>query len=47
MADYDNRCNVLIVIIVGVLSLWFWFCNRQAEKGERVIEEEPSFRYTI
>ncbi|KAJ6111495.1 hypothetical protein N7523_007556 [Penicillium sp. IBT 18751x] len=40
-------CNVLIVIIVGVLSLWFWFCNRQAEKGERVIEDEPSFRYTI
>ncbi|KAJ5118407.1 hypothetical protein N7448_010116 [Penicillium atrosanguineum] len=40
-------CNILIIIIVGVLSLWFWFCNRQAEKGERVIEDEPSFRYTI
>ncbi|KAJ5151705.1 hypothetical protein N7492_010000 [Penicillium capsulatum] len=40
-------CNILIIVIVLVHSIWFWFCNRQADRGKRVIEGEPSFRYTI
>ncbi|RMJ21380.1 phthalate transporter [Aspergillus sp. HF37] len=40
-------CNILIIIIVGCLSLWFHYCNKQADRGERVIEESPEFRYTI
>ncbi|KAJ5618226.1 hypothetical protein N7528_006869 [Penicillium herquei] len=40
-------CNILIILIVCALSVWFWFCNRQADRGKRVIEGEPSFRYTI
>lgn len=35
------------MLIVGSLSLWFYFCNKQADRGERVIEESPEFRYTI
>lgn len=37
----------MIIVVVICLSVWFWFCNRQAEKGEREIEGEPTFRYTI
>ncbi|KAJ5152735.1 uncharacterized protein N7482_009213 [Penicillium canariense] len=40
-------CNVLIILIVSTLSVWFRFCNRQADRGERVIEGEDRFRYTI
>ncbi|CAI7678954.1 unnamed protein product [Penicillium pancosmium] len=40
-------CNIMIILVVCCLSVWFWFCNKQAEKGEREIEGEPSFRYTI
>ncbi|KAJ5110584.1 hypothetical protein N7532_001119 [Penicillium argentinense] len=40
-------CNIMIIIVVLCLSVWFWFCNRQAERGKREIEGEPSFRYTI
>lgn len=42
-----RRCNILIVIIVGCLSLWFYYCNSQADRGKRVIENSPEFRYTI
>lgn len=35
------------MVIVGLLSVWFWFCNRQADKGKRVIEGDARFRYTI
>ena len=40
-------CNVLIVVVVGVLSLYFRRCNRKAERGEMVIEGQVGFRYTI
>lgn len=40
-------CNVLIIVIVCCLSLWFRICNRQANQGKRVIEGEATFRYTI
>ncbi|KAJ5630254.1 uncharacterized protein N7484_010354 [Penicillium longicatenatum] len=40
-------CNILIILIVCVMSVWLRFCNRQADRGKRVIEGEPSFRYTI
>ncbi|KAL2004857.1 hypothetical protein VTN00DRAFT_3130 [Thermoascus crustaceus] len=40
-------CNVLIILIVGALSLWFHHCNKQADRGERVIERSEQFRYTI
>ncbi|EEH38746.1 hypothetical protein PAAG_08473 [Paracoccidioides lutzii Pb01] len=40
-------CQVLLLIIVGMLSLYFWRCNRKADRGELVIEGSPSFRYTI
>lgn len=38
---------VLIMMIVGVLSMYFRRCNRQADRGERVLLEDPSFRFTI
>ncbi|KAJ5819594.1 hypothetical protein N7474_005185 [Penicillium riverlandense] len=40
-------CNILIILIVLVLSVWFRHCNRQADRGKRVIEGSPDFRYTI
>lgn len=41
------RCNILIIILVLGLSLWFRICNKQADRGKRVIEGDVAFRYTI
>jgi hypothetical protein len=43
----DCRANILILILVALLSLWFRHCNKQANRGERVIEGSEIFRYTI
>ncbi|KAJ5101396.1 hypothetical protein NUU61_003618 [Penicillium alfredii] len=40
-------CNILIILVVLALTLWFWFSNRQAEQGKRVIEGDSRFRYTL
>ncbi|KAL4867619.1 hypothetical protein BDV12DRAFT_171025 [Aspergillus spectabilis] len=40
-------CNLLLMAIVVVQSVWFRRANRQADRGERVIEGAPGFRYTI
>ncbi|PLB50639.1 permease of the major facilitator superfamily [Aspergillus steynii IBT 23096] len=40
-------CNLLILVIVGVMSLWFRHSNKQADEGKRVIEQDPNFRYTL
>jgi hypothetical protein len=29
------------------MSTWFWYCNRKADRGEKVIEGSETFRYTI
>ncbi|KAL2832486.1 major facilitator superfamily domain-containing protein [Aspergillus cavernicola] len=40
-------CNLTLMLIVVVQSLWFRHANRQADRGQRVIEGSPDFRYTI
>ncbi|KAG2416571.1 hypothetical protein HFD88_007786 [Aspergillus terreus] len=40
-------CNILILIIVASLSLWFRICNKQADRGTRIIEGIADFRYTL
>ncbi|KAB8278327.1 major facilitator superfamily domain-containing protein [Aspergillus minisclerotigenes] len=40
-------CNLLMLVIVAAMSLWFRRSNREADRGERVIEGSPEFRYTI
>jgi hypothetical protein len=42
-----NSCNLLIILIVFALSVWFWWCNKQANRGKRVMEDSAEFRYTI
>ncbi|KAK2799987.1 hypothetical protein FQN51_006416 [Onygenales sp. PD_10] len=37
----------LLLIVVASLSLYFWRCNKKADRGEMVIEGSPTFRYTI
>jgi len=37
----------VIVILVALNSMWFRYCNKQAQEGKRVIEGHPDFRYTI
>ncbi|EAS30930.3 phthalate transporter [Coccidioides immitis RS] len=39
--------QLLILVIVAIMSLYFWRCNRKADRGEMVIERSPEFRYTI
>jgi hypothetical protein len=43
----DPRANILILILVALLTLWFRHCNKQADRRERVIEGSGEFRYTI
>ncbi|KAB8237252.1 hypothetical protein ETB97_001042 [Aspergillus alliaceus] len=40
-------CNLLILVIVAALSFWFRLSNQQADRGKRVIEGSPDFRYTL
>ncbi|KAL2372501.1 phthalate transporter [Blastomyces gilchristii SLH14081] len=40
-------CQFLLLLIVGSLSLYFWRCNKKADRGELVIEGSPTFRYTL
>lgn len=40
-------CNVMILIIVSMLSIWFRICNKRADNGQMVIEGLHDFRYTI
>ncbi|KAL2866912.1 putative phthalate transporter [Aspergillus lucknowensis] len=40
-------CNLLLMLIVAVQSVWFRYANRRADRGQRLIEGSPGFRYTI
>ncbi|KAL4902729.1 hypothetical protein BDW74DRAFT_186690 [Aspergillus multicolor] len=40
-------CNLLLMLIVVVQSVWFKIANKKAERGEKLIEGVPGFRYTI
>ncbi|KAI1917917.1 hypothetical protein LOZ61_000031 [Ophidiomyces ophidiicola] len=39
--------QLIILVVLTVMSLYFWRCNRKADRGEMVIERSPEFRYTI
>ncbi|KIV91861.1 hypothetical protein PV10_06352 [Exophiala mesophila] len=40
-------CNVLVVILVVVNSIYFRHENKKADRGEKILEGDPNFRYTI
>jgi hypothetical protein len=40
-------CNLLIVVTVCINSIIFRRKNKQADRGEAVLEGDPNFRYTI
>ncbi|KAL4760939.1 major facilitator superfamily domain-containing protein [Aspergillus foveolatus] len=40
-------CQLCLLIVVGALSLHFWISNRKADRGEKIIEGSPDFRYTL
>ncbi|GKZ21372.1 hypothetical protein AbraIFM66951_006234 [Aspergillus brasiliensis] len=40
-------CNLVTMITVAALSVWFRYANKQADRGERIIEGSSDFRYTI
>lgn len=40
-------CNILIIIIVSILSVYFTICNRKQARGQKIIEGQEGFRYTI
>ncbi|KAH7398869.1 major facilitator superfamily domain-containing protein [Phaeosphaeria sp. MPI-PUGE-AT-0046c] len=40
-------CNVLVILIVGVLTMYFRSENAKADRGEKVLLEDPNFRFTI
>lgn len=40
-------CNVLVICIAVILTLYFRRCNAQADRGERVLNDDPGFRFTI
>ncbi|KAF9889375.1 hypothetical protein FE257_007485 [Aspergillus nanangensis] len=40
-------CQLLIIVVVGLLSVYFWISNRKADRGEKILEGSPDFRYTL
>lgn len=43
----DFRANLLILVLTASLTFWFRHCNKQADRGKRIIEGYEAFRYTI
>ena len=39
--------QILVILIVLGLDIKFYFANKRAERGERIIEGIEGFRYTI
>jgi hypothetical protein len=40
-------CNCLIIVIVCVNTVYFTIQNRKAARGEKILEGQAGFRYTI
>lgn len=40
-------CNLLVILLVCALSVYFTICNRKQARGQKVIEGQDSFRYTL
>jgi MFS family permease len=40
-------CNVLVILLVAVLTFYFRSENAKADRGEKVLLEDPNFRFTI
>jgi hypothetical protein len=40
-------CNVLVIMLVGILTFYFRSENAKADRGEKVLLEDPNFRFTI
>lgn len=40
-------CNILIIVTVGILSIYFRICNKKVDRGVFVIEGLAGFKYTI
>ena len=40
-------CNVMVMITVAIMTVYFKRCNAQADRGERILLEDPNFRFTI
>lgn len=40
-------CNLLVIVIVSALSVYFTICNRKQARGQKIIEGQEGFRYTI
>lgn len=38
--------HVLMIVLVASCTVWFWYANRKARRGELLIEGVPGFRYT-
>ncbi|KAL8936100.1 MAG: hypothetical protein Q9216_005110 [Gyalolechia sp. 2 TL-2023] len=39
--------QVVILLVVGVLTVTFKANNKKADRGEKILEDSPAFRYTI
>lgn len=40
-------CNLLVIVVTIILSVYFTICNRKQARGQLVIEGQEGFRYTI
>ncbi|KAL1952484.1 hypothetical protein VTO42DRAFT_5274 [Malbranchea cinnamomea] len=40
-------CNVAVIVTCGILSVYFYISNKKADRGEKIIDGDPDFRYTI
>jgi hypothetical protein len=40
-------CNLMILVVVAIQSVWFRVCNKRADEGKMIIEGLHGFRYTI
>lgn len=40
-------CTALLIVTLGLMSGYFYRCNKKADRGEMIIEGLEGFRYTL
>lgn len=52
-AEYDDvshfrfRASAILILVTGLLVVYFVQANRRADRNLKVLEESPDFRYTL
>lgn len=47
VSHFRSRASAIILLVTGLLLVYFVHANRRADRNLQVLEESPDFRYTL